>query len=293
MNDFDKAARYLIKRDAAGFFRWLLRRDDAAFHLWIDARRLALPNQSDLTHDLVASFRVGDGFEALAVELQSEARPQTLPRLLEYLARLWAEPAAAGSLELAGAGGVVLNLTGGGQPAELRLRPTVAPACRLELAVLQRDLRRDAAVDLVAGVEAERISAWQLAWAPLMQGGAEADILEAWKRAAERLPEPRPRAVLGSITLTFANLAQTRPVWDQALRGWNVQTCELWDEIRAEARAEALQGAISRLGQQRFGKAPTKKQQVALAGISDVGRLERIHDRLLSASSWTDLLATP
>jgi hypothetical protein len=26
MNDFDKAGRYLIKRDPVGFFRWLLRR---------------------------------------------------------------------------------------------------------------------------------------------------------------------------------------------------------------------------------------------------------------------------
>src|SRR5437660_11110537 len=114
MNPFDKAGRYLVKRDPDGFFRWLLRRDEVAFHLWIDARRVALPDQTDLTHDLVASFRVGDGFEALAVELQAEARPGTLARLLEYLARLWAEPAAEGGLELSAAGGAALNFTGGG-----------------------------------------------------------------------------------------------------------------------------------------------------------------------------------
>ena len=47
MNDFDKSARYLIKRDAPAFFRWLLRREEADFDLWVDARRAALPNQAD------------------------------------------------------------------------------------------------------------------------------------------------------------------------------------------------------------------------------------------------------
>lgn len=68
MNDYDKAGRYQIKRDPPSFFRWLLRRE-AAFHAWIDSRRLALPDQGDLTSDLVATFRVGTGYEALCVEL--------------------------------------------------------------------------------------------------------------------------------------------------------------------------------------------------------------------------------
>ena len=81
MNDYDKAGRYLIKRDPPGFFRWLLRRPDAAFHAWIDARRHALPDQGDLTNDLVAAFRVGDGFEALCVELQAESEGGSAARL--------------------------------------------------------------------------------------------------------------------------------------------------------------------------------------------------------------------
>jgi hypothetical protein len=60
MNEYDKAGRYLIKRDPPGFFRWLLRRRDAPFHLWIDSRRHALPDQRDLTSDLVAAFRIGE-----------------------------------------------------------------------------------------------------------------------------------------------------------------------------------------------------------------------------------------
>src|SRR4051812_46602901 len=101
MNDYDKAGRYVLKRDPPGVFRRLLGAP-ASFHAWIDARRLALPDQDDLTGDLVAAFRVGAGFEALCVELQAESRPETAGRLLlGYVPRLAAEPTPPGGLPLA------------------------------------------------------------------------------------------------------------------------------------------------------------------------------------------------
>jgi hypothetical protein len=96
MNDFDKAGRYLVKRDPGGFCRWLLRRPDVSFHTWIDARRLALPDEHDLTHDLVAVFRVGEAFEALCIELQAESEDVSARRLLlGYVPRLLMEPPPA------------------------------------------------------------------------------------------------------------------------------------------------------------------------------------------------------
>src|SRR5437016_3142508 len=131
MNDFDKAGRYVAKRDPAGFFHWLLRRR-LAFHVWIDARRHALPDQGDLANDLVAAFRVGDSFEALCVELQAESRADAAERLLlGYVPRVLSEPAAPGSLPLVAAGGIVINLTGPAQPVGVERRPTIAPACWL------------------------------------------------------------------------------------------------------------------------------------------------------------------
>ena len=109
MNEYDKADRYLIKRDPPGFFRWLLRRRDVSFHAWIDTRRHALPDQGDLTNDLVAAFRVAGGFEALCVELQAASEGGSAPRLLlGYVPRLLTEPAAPGSLVLRAAGGAVV-----------------------------------------------------------------------------------------------------------------------------------------------------------------------------------------
>ena len=90
MNEYDKAGRYLIKRDPPGFFRWLLRRPDVPFHAWIDARRHALPDQGDLTNDLVAAFRFGGGFEGSTWLIAARTLPEdttssarsTSPRLL-------------------------------------------------------------------------------------------------------------------------------------------------------------------------------------------------------------------
>ena len=232
MNDYDKAARYVMKRDPPGVFRWLLGAP-ASFHAWIDARRLALRDQGDLTGDLVAAFRVGAEFEALCVELQAESRPETAGRLrLGYVPRLAAEPTAPAGLPLASVGGVVINLTGPAQPAVLRLSPTVAPACRLEGAVLQRTLRDEDAAGLLADVTAGAASAWLLAWLPLMRGGTDSGIIDEWKREAARLPDERERGNLAWLTLTFAELAGSAAEWRRGLRGWNVLKSPMWEAAR-------------------------------------------------------------
>ena len=91
MNDFDKAGRYLVKRESAGFFSWLLDNPHISFRAWIDARRVALPNQHDLTNDLVAALESGGVLEAVCLELEAEARADAVTRSLEYQTRLWTE----------------------------------------------------------------------------------------------------------------------------------------------------------------------------------------------------------
>ncbi len=306
MNDYDKAGRYLIKRDPAGFFRWLLGRPDAVFHAWIDARRHALPDQGDLTNDLVAAFQVGDGFEALCVELQAESEGGSAARLLlGYVPRLLTEPAAPDSLVLTAAGGAVVNLTGPTQPPRVEHRPTLAPACWLSGSIHQRTLRNEDAAATLAEIAAGVISRWLLAWLPLMRDGAEASIIEGWKRQAVVELQETDQKILASLTRTFAILAGCRAVWQRGLEGWAVLKSEYLEELREEVRTEAraegkaegamtmLQTAILRLGRQRFGRAASRKQKTCLEAIADLPRLERIHERLLAAASWADLLATP
>ncbi len=287
MNEYDKAGRYLVKRDPAGFFRWFLA-NPAGFHSWIDARRMTLPNQSDLTNDLVAVLRSDAGFEAICLELEARARADALTRLLGYLARLWTEPTTRGSLPLSCVSGAILDLRGRSPARELSLRSVIAPGCRLELAVVRRHLAYEDAAVLVASVAAGKTSPWLLGWVPLMRGGGESSIIRQWQAEAEGgFSDERDRADLGSLTLVFAALAECRPAWEFGLRRWNMQSSPFLEEIRAEG-ARAL---VLRLGRQKFGKLPNKKQQKKLDNLTDLAQFEGLAERLLHVDSWANLLA--
>jgi Domain of unknown function (DUF4351) len=296
MNDYDKAGRFLAKHASEDFCRWWLGNPKANFHAWIDARRVALPNQGDLNNDLVAALSGDKGLEGFCVELEAEARADSLTRELAYVTRVWTEPGDKQSLPLVCVSGVILDLTGRSPARELTLQSAIVPGCSLELKVLRRHLAAEDAASLVARVTAGKLSVWLLGWIPLMRGGGESAIIMNWKLQVEsRLVDERDRANLGSIALVFATLAGCRPAWERGLKGWNMQTSPYLDEIRAqgreEGRAEGARALVLRLGQQKFGRAPAKKQQKQLESIADLAELEALAERLRDSDSWADLLA--
>jgi hypothetical protein len=306
MTDYDKAARYLVKRDPAGFFRWLFGVRRVVFHGWIDARRLALPDQGDLTSDLVAALRVGDAFEAYCVEIQAESDETSAGRVVYgYGARLRSEPAAPGSLTLRAVGGVVVNLTGPERTATVQERPTLTPRCRLDASVDQRTLRTQPAAELIRQVGEGSASRWLLSWLPLHRGGVDADTMAGWKREAAHLTTERDRDILANLTLTFADLAGNRAAWQRELEGWTMLKSPYMEELRIKERKEGreegrVEGRLNearamllRLARKKFGRAPTKKQQAELDAITDLARLEALGEVLLDVSSWGELLATP
>jgi hypothetical protein len=157
--------------------------------------------------------------------------------------------------------------------------------------VLRRSLAQEGAAEVLARVAAGDISVWVLGWVPLMRGGGELAIIAQWRSSAERvLSDPRDRADLGALALTFATLAGCRAAWERGLRGWNMQTSPLWDEIRAEGRVEGVRARVLHQGRHKFGKSPTRKQQKVLEAITDLGELEALAARLLDVDSWAELL---
>ncbi len=296
MSDYDKAGRYLIKRDPMRFLRWLLRRP-IAFHAWIDARRLALPDQGDLVQDLIAACWINNQLEALCLELEAESAASTAGRLLYgYVPRLAAEP---GGLELTAVGGIVINLTGRDQPPTVEQRSQLAPDSWLHGSVTQRSLRTIPAVEVADEIRAGTASWWLLAWLPLLQGGDETAILNTWKELAALEPDGRERGVVAGLTLTFAELGKTIDVWVKALEGWNVIKSPYLEALReavradgrAEGRVEGMRELLLSLGRQKFGKAPTKKHLQQLDAITELDRLEALGERLLTVASWSELLA--
>src|SRR5205085_8659363 len=137
------------KQDPPGFFRWLFRGGDPAlaFDGWLDARRLALPAEGDLTCDTVAGFRHPDHpglLFVLILELQAEGRGDVLERLLDYVVRLRREPPpeAARDLPLP-VGAAVVNLTGAPRRRSLEVALPGVPECDWRFQVLQRNLREE------------------------------------------------------------------------------------------------------------------------------------------------------
>ncbi len=95
------------------------------------------------------------------------------------------------------------------------------------------------------------------------------------------------------MTVIFADLAGRVAEWRRGLQGWNVLKSPIMEAVRQDVRLEERRDTISRIGRQRFGRAPSRKQRADLDAITDADRLERMRDRLLLAESWADLLATP
>lgn len=294
MSDYDKAARYLIKRDPVGFFCWLLGLTAIDFYCWVDARRVALPDQGDLTSDLIAACRVEGGFEALCVEVQTESADDSASRLLYgYVPRLRSEPEKPASLPLLAVVGLVVNLTGPARTTTVREVSRLAPKSRFEGAVTACEVRDELAATLLAEVAAGRASRWLLAWLPLVRGGMELATIRGWKREAAGLVTERDRSTLAHLSLTFAELTGSRSIWERALEGWTVIVSPYMEELRQRERLDGARDILLHLGRKKFGRAPSKKQQGELNSIKDLDRLEALGERLLDVNTWAELLAPP
>jgi predicted transposase YdaD len=65
-----------------------------------------------------------------------------------------------------------------------------------------------------------------------------------------------------------------------------------YQAILEEGQAAGIQKVLLRQGRKRLGAADTATQEATRA-VTDVDRLERISERLLDASTWQEVLATP
>jgi hypothetical protein len=64
------------------------------------------------------------------------------------------------------------------------------------------------------------------------------------------------------------------------------------EEGRAKGAVEGERNVLMIMGRKKFG-APPPEREAALAAITDRARLERMAERILDATGWDDLLATP
>ena len=128
-----------------------------------------------------------------------------------------------------------------------------------------------------------------------MQGGAEAAIIELWKQLAQAEPDARRRADYAGLALVFAELTDCRPLWKQALEGWNVEQSLQVLEWQAEAekrglargQAEAKVADLLHVLTKRFPRAVPADVERSIRETSDLEQLNHWLDAALDAATLT------
>jgi len=297
---FDKASRYAARMDGAGFYAWLLgaRPNQWQFRRWEDARNVPFPGDPDRTGDTVG--RLDDMAQhgipwIVPVEFQSRPDPDMFGRMLIYASSLWMalHPDEERGSRFA-LGAAVVKLTGQGT-ASRRMEWSKGDTT-LEFRPVERNLEYESADELLAGVESGRWSRCLLVWVPLMAGADDPILIDRWKRLAATEPDSRRRADFAGLARVFAERAGRKDIWRENLRGWDMEESTVVNEwiAEGEVRGEAKRArtTILRLGQKRFGPVPPGIE-AAIRAITDLDRLELFADRVLDATSWDDLLASP
>ena len=154
---YDQASRYAARIDPPGFLGWLLGlpAPAVAFRGWLDTRAVPFPGDPDRTNDTVA--RLDDPAThgvpwAVAIEWQARPDPDMFGRLAGYLSGLWLglrPDDERGSRFQVGA--AVVNLTGSGTSSREMRWP--AAGLVTHLGVVERNLERELAADLLTGIE--------------------------------------------------------------------------------------------------------------------------------------------
>jgi len=302
-NVFDQAARYTARLDPAGFLGWALGLPSAAFAFreWLDTRHVPFPGGEDRTGDTVARVDhvATNGTPwAVAVEFQLEPHPLMFGRMLVYLGGLWLgvkpDTERGSRFHL---GGVVVNLTGKGDAS--RTYSWDDAGLTTHLGLRERNLETESAADLLGKIDTGVHPRALLPWIPLMTGGDDAGIVEWWQRLAEAEPDSPLRSDVAGLARVFADAAGRKPLWTDALKGWNMRQSSVVNEwieegrVEGEAKGEAKGRRVGQIEMleailtTRFG--PLSEGQLAnLRAASDDG-LRALSLQLLSAQSLAEL----
>jgi len=324
LNPFDKSSRLLAKLDAPGFLGWLLGLppESLVFRGWLDTRGVPFATHPDQTGDTVAHLKnpAENGMPwAIIIEFQTTPDPDMLSRLLGYMSgvleKLRPDPEKKSRFEI---GTAVVNLTGIGNAS--RNMSWLAAELVTQIKVKERNLERESADETLAGIESGRWSRCVLPWIPLMAGADNPDTVDRWKRLAESEPNSRLKAEYGAIAQQFAARVKRKELWQEKLKGWNVEESTVaneWvaiGEARGEARGVAVGEArgvalgeargkvagglqiarenLIEVGTKRFGSEPSESQQTTLKAIADPAMLTQLLVRSLDVSSWEELLSS-
>jgi predicted transposase YdaD len=117
-------------------------------------------------------------------------------------------------------------------------------------------------------------------------------VLREMKHRLERRRDPERDSRLWTAVYVLMGLRFERQVSEALLTEViGMEESTTYQYIVQKGRIEEARKILLRQGRQRFGTPAGKRARTALAAIDDLDRLEALTDRVLSAESWTELLA--
>ena len=106
-----------------------------------------------------------------------------------------------------------------------------------------------------------------------MRGGDEPAIIKRWIELALLEPDERRRGEYGGLALVFAEAADRKAIWKEALKEWNVKVSQTVLEWQAEARAENQAESILLLLNERFSEGVPTDVADAIRSVRDLEKL--------------------
>ncbi len=297
-NVFDKTSRYLMSRMPREFIAWCF---DCSPELLVVRRlintRSLAPDQPERVFDLVAevTWRDTDG-EYWAIDAESQTRPDfglkyRMPRyLLDIQENIRPSDDRMTDYEI---GGIIVNLTGRGKDYRPSVKQIGSRRMIFGMQPIQINLCDCNAAETVQKVGAGIWPITLLGWIPLMAGGNESGIIEQWVVLVDPITDPKMRSDLAIMAKNFAVLTNTKPLWDNALKGWMTMKSELVEELnreaRIETRIETRQSDLISFVKRKLGK--SNRLVTEIEAITDSDRLERMIESASEVTTLDELLA--
>jgi predicted transposase YdaD len=122
---------------------------------------------------------------------------------------------------------------------------------------------------------------------------ALAGVIRRMDGRLQREAPPQQAALLLNAAYILTGLRVSRPILDQLYQGVRtMRESSAYQAILEEGAIGEAQKMILRQGRQKFGL-PSDAIVAVIKGVTSLERLERLFDRILTVSTWDELLATP
>ncbi len=107
------------------------------------------------------------------------------------------------------------------------------------------------------------------------RGAEQQSTIEKWKRLAQGEIDERRKALYGSLSLVFADLADRKAIWEEGLRGWNMRESTVVNEWKNEGKAEERTEGILEILERRFPPGASPELTMAIRANKDLTTLRQ------------------